>query len=411
MKALVLAGGFPQIALIEELRSRGVSVVLADYSEKPVAAPYADRFYRVSTLDVDGIEQVARDERVDLVTTVCTDQALLTVALVSQRLDLPCYIDYLTALNVTNKAHMKRVFVENNIPTAKHVVVDGTYMKAPALESLHYPLVVKPVDCNSSKGVRRVRNAGELERALVDACALSRAKQAVVEEYVEGIELSVDAYVEDGVARVLSISTSEKIADGDKFVIFRGNYPAEGIGRLRSRISALVQRIADAFGLKNSPMLVQIIRRGEDLYVLEFSARTGGGAKYLMVKKASGFDVIKAVVDLTLGGKPRVADIREESRFITNEFIYCWPGTFDHVEGFDELKARGVISEYFLFKWRGYEVKDVASSGDRVCGFTIQADSKDEMARKHKEAVCNIKVIDAAGRDIMRRDLMPDLHC
>ena len=59
----------------------------------------------------------------------------------------------------------------------------------------------------------------------------------------------------------------------------------------------------------------------------------------------------------------------------------------------------------------GYEVKDVASSGDRACGFTIQADSKDEMARKHKEAVCNIKVIDAAGRDIMRRDLMPDLHC
>ena len=51
------------------------------------------------------------------------------MALVSQRLDLPCYIDYLTALNVTNKAHMKRVFVENNIPTAKHVVVDGTYMK------------------------------------------------------------------------------------------------------------------------------------------------------------------------------------------------------------------------------------------------------------------------------------------
>ena len=53
-------------------------------------------------------------------------------------------------------------------------------------------------------------------------------QQAVVEEYVEGIELSVDAYGRRR-ARVLSISTSEKIADGDKFVIFRGNHPAEGI--------------------------------------------------------------------------------------------------------------------------------------------------------------------------------------
>jgi len=53
MKALVLAGGFPQIALIKELRRRGIFVVLADYYEKPVARAYADSFYRVSTLDVE----------------------------------------------------------------------------------------------------------------------------------------------------------------------------------------------------------------------------------------------------------------------------------------------------------------------------------------------------------------------
>ena len=44
MKALVLAGGFPQIALIKELKSRGIFTVLADWNEEPVAKKYADKY-------------------------------------------------------------------------------------------------------------------------------------------------------------------------------------------------------------------------------------------------------------------------------------------------------------------------------------------------------------------------------
>ena len=115
MKALVLAGGFPQIALIEELKRRGIFTLLADYYENPVAKPFADKFYRASTLDVDAIRGIAVSEKVDFIITACTDQALLTVARVSEELGLPCYIDYKTALNVTNKQYMKKVFQDRGI--------------------------------------------------------------------------------------------------------------------------------------------------------------------------------------------------------------------------------------------------------------------------------------------------------
>ena len=118
MKALVLAGGFPQIALIEELKSRGITVVLADWNDEPVAKKFADKYYQVSTLDLEAIESVAKEEQVDFIVTVCTDQALHSVAYVSEKLGLPCYIDYETALNVTNKAYMKKVFTEHGISTA-----------------------------------------------------------------------------------------------------------------------------------------------------------------------------------------------------------------------------------------------------------------------------------------------------
>lgn len=404
MKALVLAAGFPQIELIKEIKKRNITVLLADYNVEPVAKPYADKYFQVSTLDVDAIEKLARDEAVDFLITVCTDQALLTVALVSERLGLPCYIDYKTALNVTNKEYMKEVFATHNISTAKHIIVHEYNEKV--LVNFEYPLIVKPVDCNSSKGVRKVQNVDELKSAITQAVKFSRTDTAIVEEFIEGDEISVDAYVEAGKVHILSVSNSEKIIDKDRFIIFRGNYPALDLDNINVQIDITVQQIADAFGLKNTPMLVQMINRNGRVYVLEFSARTGGGVKYLMIKKASGFDVIKAVVDLTLGDKPHVLDMVCESKIVSNEFVYCENGVFDHLEGFEELKNEGIISDYYLFKWFGAQLGEIQSSGDRICGFTIQGNSAVEMIVKHRKAINNIKIIDIKGRNIIRKDLI-----
>lgn len=404
MKALVLAGGFPQIALIKEIKKRGITTILADYYENPVAKPYADVFYRASTLDVLAIEEIARKEKVDFLITACTDQALLTVAQVSEKLRLPCYIDYQTALNVTNKSYMKNVFEKNEISTAKHVVMAELDKKR--LVGMRWPLIVKPVDCNSSKGVKKVTNESELERFFADAVNFSRTKTAIVEEFIEGEELSADIYVENGVAKLLSISTLDKIPESDKFVIFRGFYSYEKTERVRSVVEKTAQQIADAFGLKNSPMLIQMIYDGEGVYVLEFSARTGGGVKYRLIERASGFDVLSAVVDLTLGKKPRVVPTEPENKFIANEFIYCKPGVFERLEGFEELKNEKIISDYYLFKWKGATFDTIQNSGDRVAGFSVQADCIEELREKHNIAIGRMKVLDVNGNNIMRTDLL-----
>lgn len=405
-KALVLAGGFPQIELLLQLRRRNIYTVLADYYENPVAKPHADKFYRASTLDVDAIRKIAIEEQVDFLITACTDQALLTVARVSEELGLPCYIDYATALNVTNKQYMKKRFVEFGVPTSKHIVVAEISERDVA--DMRYPLIVKPVDCNSSKGVRRVESFEELQEAFAEAVRLSRTNTAIVEEFVEGDELSVDVYVEDGVAHVLSVSELDKIADNEKFVIFRGRYSSDKVERLRGTLTEVAQKIADAFGLYNSPMLIQLITDGKRISVLEFSARTGGGIKFMLIKKASGFDVIDAVIGLTLGEHPHLEAKDPENKIIVNEFIYCKPGVFDKFDGVDELISDGTVSEHFLFKWRGAEFKSVESSGDRVGGFTIQADTDEDIRFKHQRAAERIRVLDPDGNDIMRHDLLTE---
>ena len=407
MKALVVAGGLAQIELINQLKERGITTVLIDGNPNALARPYADKFYQMAIFDIEAVKNLAVEEKVDFLITCCADQVLLVVAQVSEMLGLPCYIDYQTGQNVSDKKYMKKIFHENNIPTSRHV--EMTELDWERIKELQYPLVVKPVDAYSSRGVRKAQNPEELELYFGEAAQISRAGGVIVEEFVSGTEISVDVYVEDGVAKVLCVSNSEKIADADRFIIFRGRYPVAASPEIMAQIRVVAQQIADAFQLKDAPMLIQMINTGERVSVLEFCARTGGNMKYLLIKRSCGFDVIKAVIDLAVGEKPHVELREPESKYIVNDFIYCKPGVFDRFEGVEEMLEQGMITDFRPLRPRGFQVFGVRSSSDRIAGFTVQADTLEEFNRKHRAAVENLKVLDVDGNDIMRRDLLPDL--
>jgi len=404
MKAMVLAGSCPQIVLLRQLKERGIYTILADNNPNAVARPYADRFVKVDILNAEAVKQVAVAEQVDFLIAVCADQVLLTVAQVSEELGLPCYIDYDTACKVSDKGHMKDIFREWGIPSSKHAFMSE--IDEAKIAEMRYPLVVKPVDAYSSKGVRKCCNPEELREHFAEAAHISRSGVVIVEEYVEGAELTVDFEIVDGKAIFLSASNTEKVNYQDRFLAFRTRFPAAVSPATIERIKVIGQKLADAFRLKNTPMLIQLLTDDKRESVLEFSARTGGGAKYLLLKRASGFDPITAVIDLTLGKKPQVGEVKAESKYITNEFLYCYPGRFDHAEGFEELKRAGVISEYWQYKWKGAETFGATTSSDRVVSMTLQADSMEELMQKHDLAAATVKLVDDQGRDIMRHDLL-----
>ncbi len=407
MKALVVAGGLPQIELIKQLKERQIATVLLDGSPNAIARPYADVFYQVQIFDVEAVKKVAVDEQVDFIITVCADQVLLIVAQVSEMLGLPCYIDYETAKNVSDKIKMKKIFRDNEIPTSRFVELYE--LDYDAVSSLQYPLVVKPVDAYSSRGVRKVETKEELELYYKEAAEISRNGGVIVEEFYPGEEISVDAFVVDGKAKILCVSNSEKIEDEDRFVIFRGKYPVCASAKVLEQINEIAQKITDAFGLVNSPLLIQMINDGSHVSVLEFCARTGGNMKYLLIKHSCGVDVISAAIDLSLGIKPEISPVDTGNDYVVNDFVYCNPGVFDHLEGFDEMQEAGYINEYHAVRAKGNIMRGVTSSSDRIAGMNIIANSINEFNEKHKTILENIKVIDVDGNDIMRRDLLPGL--
>ena len=404
MKAFVIAGGLPQIELLNQLRARKIITVLADGNDNCVAKQFADIFYKIQIFDIEKVKDIAIKEKVDFLITVCADQVLLVAAQVSEILNLPFYIDYQTAQNVSDKIKMKKIFKANGIPTSNFI--EMKHFDPKLINHLKYPLVVKPVDSYSSRGVRRVNNLEEFYTFYHEAEKISRTHCVIVEEYVIGEEISVDAFIINGKAHILCVSNSDKILDDNRFVIYRGKYPVELSKEVLHKIEDIAQKITEAFNLVNAPLLIQLLTDGEEISVLEFCARSGGNTKYLLIKYSCGVDIIKSTIDIILGKTPNIEKTDTGNAIVVNDFIYCKPGIFDTLVGFEDLKSKGILKEYHALRAKGQEIKGVTSSSDRISTYTIVANSKDEFNTKLDLIVQNVRINDPNGNDIMRHDLL-----
>jgi hypothetical protein len=118
-------------------------------------------------------------------------------------------------------------------------------------------------------------------------------------------------------------------------------------------------------------------------------------------------DIIDATIDVTLTGKANV-EPEPSKKHIRNEFIYLNDGVFDHLEGFEELKEEGIIDNYYLFHTKGCEFNGANSSGDRIGGYTLIADTIEDMKNRHNIAISRMKVISDKGEDMFRRDILKE---
>ena len=401
---MVLAGGNDQCALIEELRryfNRDVEIILIDMNDKVKAVKYADRFIKISTMDRPAVLQVAQREHIDYILTACGDQPLSTMAYVSEQLGLPTYLSQNMVRELTNKRFMKDKMVRNGIPTARHIYIDRNWNGC--MPDFQYPLVVKPVDSNGSKGVKKVYSHDELQNALEVAFSYSISGDVIIEEYKSGEELSIDIYVEGKKAKLLSVTASKKIKENKQsFTIVQSYYTAP-IAYDESRLLEICQKIVDAWNLCDTPLLVQMIVKDGDYNVLEFSARMGGGSKYHLINVLSGVDIMKVYVEMLMGKKPHVNPQKQYNNAIMS-YVYCKPGNFVSLKGFDELKQEGIIHSYFTYRVPPSKIEKADTSSDRVAGFLVVGASEKEVNDKLAYANKNLAVLDESGFDIMRHD-------
>ena len=402
--AIVLGGTVPHCELVRNLQARGYYVALVDYLEMPPAAEVADEHIRESTLDPELVLKIAREIGAVVVISTCIDQANVTACYVMEKLGLQPPYSYEASLLVSNKVPMKRRMRDFGVPTSKFLE-----LKNPCeLEGhdLTFPVVVKPADSNSSKGVRVAENDSQAKLYIEDALNISRSGDAIVEEFVVGVEIGVDCYVFDGEAHIVMTKERRKFNSscGDLQQIYGCYWPAELSEDIFSSLTEIATKIAKAFGLKNTPLMIQGILNDDGFNVIEFAPRIGGGESFRLIKRMTGFDYVDAAVQSFLGVEPS-CECNTTTAVYADNFIYSKAGCFDRIAVPDALIEDGTIDYIQAYRKPGTLIGSDLSSNNRVGVFTVKAATREELNRKIERAQNAIEVYDVDGRSMMRRDI------
>ena len=401
--AIVLGGTNPHIPLIENLKGRGYHVILADYLEAPPARWVADEHVRVSTLDMEGVLSLAWARKASLVIAACVDRANVTAAFVAEQLGLPALYNYATAERIANKLTMKERLAKLGVPISGFQSLRNP-AEAKRL-SVEFPVVVKPIDCGGSKGVRKAVDRQELWLAAQEAFKVTRAGEILIEEFCEGVEVAADCFVQGGEPHILLLRKKHMQSAGMEAVL--ANYasvsPAAISPAARKQIYRATRNIARGFGLRTTPLLIQFIVNGGDARVIEFAPRVGGGMNYQLVLLHTGVDIVDSTVNAHFGRTSVLAG-SEHSGFISANHVYADASRFGEVKNQVRLLQDGVVDEFYVHKARGAEIGPSLSSADRVASFIVRAESAEELLRKTRKAFERLVVLDVDGRSIIRRD-------
>jgi len=406
--AVVLGGTDDHIALIEKLKHRNYHTVLVDYLENPPAKQAADEHVIENAFDENQVLKIAIEHSAKIVISTCIDQALNISCRVAEKLQLPAPLDSINAGLVTNKLKMKRRMIETGIPTSSFIEVTNVG----DLENinLRYPLVVKPSDSHGSFGVRTVTSNNELIASVINALEISLSNRAIVEEFNPGIEVSVDALLANDEQIILMCSQLEKKPiDGGVNLIFQSIAPAPITSTAHDKIKQIVEKIAVAFNLRNTPLLVQLIVNNDEVTVIEFSPRIGGGSKHQIIKHATGFDILEAAIS-SFHHETISIKWNSSETFYSRSYVYAAPGTFSRVANIEPLVSDGTIVDFVLYKTPGMQIGNHHASKDRIGSFMVRGNSSTELREKIAHAVRTLEVYDKDNLPIMRKEIFQGPH-
>lgn len=402
-KALALGGGIDQVKLIKEFKSRGFYVIVADKDINAPGKKYADEFYPISTMEKEKLLELAQKEQISTVGVMSADQPLLTAAFISEQMGLYYPISYEQAKQVTNKSAMKRKLIESVIPTPKHITISSKSDFYQSEAILKFPLVIKPVDSSAARGVFKIKKSNEFDERFYDALQYSNTKVCIVEEYLDGHEISIDAVVKKGKATIIMISDNYSLNYDYKIgLMLRSKYPPSISKEVENKIIKIVNDVVRVFRINDSLLFLQMIVRGNSVYIIEFSTRNAGGSKHKFIEIVTGEDIVGLYLDLLLKENvDKELMVNRHKIHVSVNYIYCKKGHLSSIKGIEELYKQGVIFYFELYKPLPNYTEGFFSGADRIGVFIIIDNAFDKVVEKNRIVDNTIKLLNNDNEDIM----------
>ena len=318
----------------------------------------------------------SRYVRIDGITTIASDVAVLTVNYVAEKMGLFGNPDKYSE-TATNKYLMRQCFMEHDVPSPKFCLTEGTISEI--VNTFRYPVIVKPTDRSGSRGVEKVDDANELQAAIERACKESFQKKAVIEEFVEGREISVESISYKSKHHILQI-TDKVTTEAPFFVELEHHQPSTLPDNIKNRVKEIVLNALDALHIQYGASHAELkITKEGDIRVIEIGARMGGdfiGSD--LVRLSTGYDFLKGVIEVALGvfEEPRRTEQRYSGiYFLCKETEHLKPIIENHKD-YPEIVEAEITNN---------ELRRIECSGDRSGYLIYQCNTIGEKtAFKHK---------------------------
>lgn len=371
-KLAVIGASYLQQPLVEKAKEMGLEVHCFAWEEGAVCKDIADYFYPISIIDKEQILQECQHIGIDGICTIASDVAAPTVAYVAEKKGL-IGNSYQAAVRANNKYLMRKAFTKAKVPCPKYMLATHEALHTPAvldgLGDFQYPIIIKPSDRSGSLGVSKICTPVEYYPAIEQAIKVSFKHEAMIEEFIDGREISVEFISYCGKHYPLQIT--DKVTTGaPHFVELEHHQPSTLSKKMYETIYSITERALNALGITNgaSHSEYKITPYGR-IAIMEIGARMGGdfiGSD--LVRLSTGYDYLKGVIEVAIGTfkVPQLTDYNHSGvYFLCEETKHLLPI-------FQNWKTN---HEFVMGKITDNELRHVEKSADRS-GYIIYQSNK-----------------------------------
>lgn len=392
-KIMIVGASVLQLPAILKAKEMGLHVAVVDFNPRAIGIPYADEYYNASTMDEDAVLAAAEAYQPDGIMTLATDMPMRGVAKASEKLHLHS-INYVTALKATDKSLMIKAFKSFNVPSPWYYDVES-FDELKALEGkVTFPCIIKPTDNAGSHGVAKVNSFEELLANYEYAHSCSRHGEVIVEEYLDGPEVSVEVMVVNGKVNILQI-TDKITTEAPHFVEMGHTQPSRLPDATQEEIRQVATMACLAIGIDKGPAHVEMKITKQGPKMIELGARMGGdNITTHLVPLSTGIDMVGSAIKVALGEEPDITPTLHCGSAI--RYFDVPFGTIKAIENVEEAKAIPGVKQITFTKEVGEESTPIHCSNDRI-GFVIaQGEMAEDAATICAKAMkqINIQIIE-----------------
>lgn len=365
----VLGGGPWQVHTIRRARELGCAVLVTDgVADRPGYA-LADFCQVVDLLDPERTLETARRHRVNGILCDTTDTGVRTAAFVADRLGLTG-VGLGAAEVCTDKSLLRQALAAGQLPCPRFRVARTPPDAEAVARELGFPLVIKPVDNQSGRGVRLVQEHAEWPDAVLSAFKHSRKATVLLENAVPGVEHVVDGFFSDQGLVVLGIAS--KVANPKNptiatRILYRTGSAFEAVER---SVRPVLADLLPSIGFKNGIFHAEFLIERDRAVLIDLAARGGGVMIYSHVlKTVTGIDPVEAAIRTALGEHALLRV--QQRRAACIDFLQAPAGQLvREVIGLERARARPGVLAVHLGIEVGESVSDLIDKDARP-GFVI----------------------------------------